>query len=110
MSIRAFVALAALAGCVQSAPPGAVTYMCADGTRISAIYGHEGEDDTATLVLNGETALLLSEPAASGVRYGWPSDGSSYVWWTKGKTATLSWKDGEKGGTETVLHAGCVQQ
>jgi membrane-bound inhibitor of C-type lysozyme len=44
------------------------------------------------------------------VRYGWPSDGSHYIWWTKGDMATLYWKDGANGGVETVLHADCKAQ
>ena len=47
--------------------------------------------------------------SASGARYVWPSDGSGYVWWTKGDTATLSWHDGES-GTEQPLYAECRLQ
>ena len=49
---------------------------------------------------------LWAEPAASGVRYAWPSDGSYYVWWTKGEGAALYWHDGEN-GTETLLLGDC---
>lgn len=53
--------------------------------------------DQGLVVLNadGHQITLVTEPSASGARYGWPSDGSGYVWWTKGDTATLLWKTPE---------------
>ncbi|MDZ4393727.1 MliC family protein [Cypionkella sp.] len=111
--IRKFAVLALLAACTPEAPaPSAdgTEYLCADGTKLAAAYSTEGEDSSVKLTIKGETFTLLSEPAASGARYGWPSDGSNYVWWTKGDSGTLYWKDGTKGGAETVLHADCKPQ
>lgn len=100
-----------LSGCIPGALPvgNATQYICADGAQIAALYGKEGDQDNVILSYNGETFHLLQEISGSGVRYGWPSDGSSYVWWTKGETATLYWKDGPT-SAETVLHADCVAQ
>lgn len=110
---RKFALLGMLAACTtQVAPqtaadPNATQYLCADGEKIAAIYGTDGN---LKLTVKDETVSLLVEESASGARYGWPSDGSNYVWWTKGNEGTLYWKDGSKGGEETVLHAGCKEQ
>ena len=111
--IRKFALLGLLAACTPEAPlatavdPNAPQYLCADGTKLAAVYGTDGN---LKLTVKGETVTLLAEEAASGARYGWPSDGSNYVWWTKGQEGTLYWKDGTKGGEESVLHADCKQQ
>ena len=101
-----------LAGCVPGAAPvgNATQYICADGAQLAALYGKEGDEDNVILSYRGETFHLIQEMSGSGVRYSWPSDGSNYVWWTKGDSATLYWKDGTKGGAESVVHADCVAQ
>jgi membrane-bound inhibitor of C-type lysozyme len=110
--IRACALLGLLAACTPQGPapiatdPNATQYLCADGTKLAVIYGTDGN---LKLTVKGETVSLIAEEAASGARYGWPSDGSHYVWWTKGSEGTLFWKDGTKGGKETVLHADCKQ-
>ena len=110
--MRHIALLGLLAACTQDGPvatavdPNATQYLCADGTKIAAVYGTDGN---LKLTVKGETVTLLAEEAASGARYGWPSDGSSYVWWTKGDEGTLYWKDGTQGGKETVLHADCKE-
>lgn len=111
--IRRFAVLALLAACTAegsnpvASDPNATGYLCGDGTKLAVIYGTDGN---LKLTVKGETVTLLAEEAASGARYGWPSDGSNYVWWTKGDTGTLYWKDGTKAGAETVLHADCKEQ
>jgi membrane-bound inhibitor of C-type lysozyme len=82
------------------------TYLCERDLRVPVVYVNAPDVSLAVLVVEGQQVLLYSEAAASGARYGWPSDGSSYVWWTKGDTATLYWKDGEA-GTETALLSDC---
>jgi membrane-bound inhibitor of C-type lysozyme len=73
------------------------TYTCDRGVKVPATYVNGPDQSLVVLNVDGSQITLVSEPAASGVRYGWPSDGSNYVWWTKGDEATLSWKtpDGE---------------
>ena len=111
--IRRFALLGLLAACTpegddpSATDPNATQYLCADGTKLAVIYGTDGN---LKLTVKGETVTLLAEEAASGARYGWPSDGSAYVWLTKGREGTLFWKDGTKGGAETVLHDGCKEQ
>jgi membrane-bound inhibitor of C-type lysozyme len=99
--IRA-TALALLAATPAWAETQVVTtrYACDRGVEVPGTY--VTADDLAVVVLNvdGTQITLYQEPAASGVRYGWPSDGATYVWWTKGKDATLFWKEA---GTETPL-------
>lgn len=75
-------------------------YACDRGVEVPATY--VTADDLAIAVINvdGTQITLYQEEAASGVRYGWPSDGANYVWWTKGKDATLYWKEA---GVETPL-------
>ena len=109
--IRKFALLGLLAACTPEGPlttavdPAATRYLCADGTKLAAVYGTDGN---LKLTVKGETVTLLAEEAASGARYGWPSDGSSYVWWTKGPEATLYWKNGET-GEETPVLTTCKQ-
>ena len=101
-----------LAGCVLDTPSSgnATQYICADGAQIAALYGKDGDQDNVILSYRGKTFHLIQEMSGSGVRYSWPSDGSNYVWWTKGDSATLYWKDGTKGGAESVVHADCMAQ
>ena len=84
------------------------TYTCERGVEISVVYVNDAETSLAVLMVEGRQILLYSEVSASGARYGWPSDGSNYVWWSKGTEATLLWHDGEA-DTETALLSACKQ-
>ncbi|MES2914604.1 MAG: MliC family protein [Pseudomonadota bacterium] len=72
-----------------------VTYACDRGVEVPATYVNGPDQSLAVIHVEGRQITLLNEPAASGARYGWPSDGSGYVWWTKGDEATLFWKTPE---------------
>lgn len=85
---------------------GGATYLCDRGVEVPVAYVNSAEGSAAVLFVEGRLITLLNEPAASGARYAWPSDGSGYVWWTKGDSATLYWRDGAK-DTETALYAEC---
>ncbi len=103
-----------LSACVMVPTPAVTTagttYVCGDGAQIVAVYATDAGQDAVNLTFDGATLLLYAEPAASGVRYGWPSDGTNYVWWTKGDMADLYLKDGAKGGLETLVHGACAAQ
>lgn len=75
----------------------AATYSCDRGVQVPATYVSTPEGSLVVLMVDGRQITLVEEPTASGARYGWPTDGSSYVWWTKGAEATLYWRtpDGE---------------
>lgn len=79
-----------------------LTYTCDRGVTVPVVYVNAPDTAIAVLTVEGRQVLLYTGPVASGARYGWPSDGSNYVWWTKGDAATLYWKDGAA-GTETPL-------
>jgi membrane-bound inhibitor of C-type lysozyme len=66
-------------------------YSCDRGVEVPATYVTTVDGGLVVLQIEGRQITLLEEPAASGVRYGWPSDGPAYVWWTKGDEATLFW-------------------
>ena len=83
-------------------------YTCERGVQIPVVYANSDDSAIAVLTVEGNQILLYSEPAASGARYGWPSDGSNYVWLTKGTEAMLLWHDGTA-DTETTLLASCQQ-
>ena len=83
-------------------------YTCERGVEIPVVYVMSGETSVAVLSVDGGQFLLYSEAAATGARYGWPSDGSNYVWLTNGPDATLMWHDGTT-KTETTLLAACKQ-
>ncbi len=106
---------AALAAAVLLAGPSAaevvsVRYLCERGVEVPATYvAAEGMEPVAVIHVEGAQITLVLEPAASGARYGWPSGGSTYVWWTKGDAATLLWRDGETTIEETV-YADCLRQ
>jgi membrane-bound inhibitor of C-type lysozyme len=70
-------------------------YTCDRGVEIPVTQVTAPDQAVMVLHVDGSQITLFQEPAASGVRYGWPSDGSSYVWWTKGDAATLFWKTPE---------------
>lgn len=82
-----------------------MTYLCDRDVAVPAVYVNAPNTSLVVLYVEGRQILLYAEPAGSGARYSWPSDGSSYVWWSKGDEATLYWKDGEA-GTETAI-LGC---
>lgn len=71
------------------------TYVCDRGVSVPATYVNGPDQNLAIINVEGRQITLVGEPAASGARYGWPSDGSNYVWWTKGDEATLYWKTPE---------------
>lgn len=75
-------------------------YLCDRDVMVPATYINAKDQSFAVIHVEGNQITLLNEPAASGARYGWPSDGASYVWWTKGSEATLYWK---AGGNETLV-------
>jgi membrane-bound inhibitor of C-type lysozyme len=83
-------------------------YTCERGVEIPVVYVTSDDTLVAVLTVEGRQILLYSEPSASGLRYGWPSDGSNYVWWSKGTEAMLLWHDGTA-DTETTLFATCKQ-
>lgn len=83
-----------------------MTYLCDRDVAVPVVYVNAPDTSFVVIHVEGGQYLLYSEPAASGARYGWPSDGSNYVWWTKGDEATLYWKDGEA-GSETAILTGC---
>lgn len=103
MKAAAVLGLLATAGpALAETQASAARYLCDRGVMVPVVYVNAPDLSVAVLTVEGSQILLYSEPAASGARYGWPSDGSNYVWWSKGDTATLYWKDGEA-GTETPL-------
>ena len=83
-------------------------YTCERGVQVPVVYANSDDSAIAVLTVEGNQILLYSEPAASGARYGWPSDGSNYVWLTKGTEATLLWHDGTT-DTEATLLTSCQQ-
>lgn len=111
------IPIAALAAGLLAAPALAQTgetmvtttrYNCDRGVMVPATYVTAADQALAVIHVEGAQITLYAEEAASGLRYGWPSDGSNYVWWTKGAEATLFWKDSEAGTEEPVL-TGCVE-
>lgn len=110
--IRAYALAAAVLAAVPAAAETTVvttSYLCDRGVEVPATYVNADDLSLAVIGVEGAQVTLYSEAAASGARYGWPSDGSSYVWWTKGPEATLYWKDGAA-GTEVPVLAGCKEQ
>lgn len=81
-------------------------YVCERGAEVAATYVTAADGSAAVIQVEGRQIALVAGPAASGVRYAAPSDGSGYVWWTKGEAATLLWSDGAA-GAETILLAAC---
>jgi membrane-bound inhibitor of C-type lysozyme len=71
------------------------TYLCDRGVEVPATYVVGSDTSLAVIVVDGRQVTLRAEPAASGVRYSWPTDAPVYVWWTKGDDATLFWKTPE---------------
>jgi membrane-bound inhibitor of C-type lysozyme len=71
------------------------TYLCDRGVEVPATYVVGPDYDLVVIHVDNRQVTLVSEPAASGARYSWPSDGSVYVWWSKEDGATLLWKTPE---------------
>lgn len=84
------------------------TYTCERGVQVPVVYANSDDSSIAVLTVEGNQILLYSEPAASGARYGWPSDGSNYAWLSKETSAMLLWHDGAT-NTDTTLLADCNQ-
>jgi membrane-bound inhibitor of C-type lysozyme len=82
------------------------TYRCERGVAIPVTYVNADGGSAVVLNVEGRQITLIQAEAASGARYAWPSDGSGYVWWNKGDTATLSWFDAAK-SEEVMLFADC---
>lgn len=85
---------------------GGGTYLCDRGVELPVSYVNSVDGSVAVLYAEGRMITLLITESASGARYAWPSDGSGYVWWTKGETGTLSWHDGAT-SEEVTLYAEC---
>lgn len=95
--MRVAILLALLPAAASAQEFTTTRYTCDRGVEIPATYVNGPDLSLVVIHVEGSQITLLNEPAASGARYGWPSDGSNYVWWTKGEEATLNWKspDGE---------------
>ena len=71
------------------------SYTCDRGVQVPVTYINAAEGSLVVLTVEGRQITLVNEPAASGARYGWPSGGSNYVWWSRDDGATLLWKTPE---------------
>ncbi len=83
-------------------------YACERGVSVPVTYVNADGQSVVVLTVDGRQTSLYSEVVASGARYGWPSDGSNYVWTTQGSDARLFWKD--ETGAETPVLSACKQQ
>jgi membrane-bound inhibitor of C-type lysozyme len=70
-------------------------YSCDRGVTVPATYVTAEDQAVVVIHVDGTQITLFQEEAASGARYGWPSDGSTHVWWSKGDEAALFWKTPE---------------
>ena len=95
--MRVFIALALLPAAASAQEFTTTRYTCDRDIEVPATYVNGPDLGLVVIHVDGSQITLLSEPAASGARYGWPSDGSNHVWWTKGDAAMLYWRtpDGE---------------
>lgn len=103
------VALAVAAAGAASAETRSLRYTCERGVEIPVVYITGVDPAVAVLTVENAMVVLEAEESASGARYGWPSGGSHYVWWTQGDTAMLLWFDAET-GEDVSLHMECVAQ
>lgn len=105
--IRGFAVL--LAGIAAAGPvlsqTVALTFLCERGVEIPVAYVSDG--DAVVLWAEGRMINLYRAPAASGARYAFPSDKSTYIWWEHQGKAQLSWFDAED-GTEQMIYAACA--
>ena len=93
--MRAMVLLALVPGLAAAQEFTTQRYTCDRGVEVPATYVNGADQSLAIIHVEGNQITLVNEPAASGARYGWPSDGSAHVWWSKGDDATLLWKTPE---------------
>ena len=105
--------LVPLAACTMAAPKApdvpnrAVSYTCKGGDVVPVIYGAEGDGTKSVVIrVDGANYTLLEEPAATGQRFAWPSDGSNFVWVTQDGVGTVLWHDGTN-GTEAPRFTDC---
>ncbi len=65
----------------------ALSYTCEDGRKFTVRYLNNGNKHVAILPVGIDASELVLDgiPAASGARYA----AGSFVWWTKGRQATL---------------------
>ena len=101
----AALALALLPLAAEAQEFTTTTWTCERGVEIPVTIV-AGAAEVAVLNVEGRQITLVREEAAAGARFGWPSDGSHYVWWEQDGTADLSWVDGALGEEVTLLH-GC---
>lgn len=95
MILRLSGLLLALPAAVLAQEFQTATYLCDRGVEVPATYVNGPDQSVVVINVDARQITLVVEPSASGARYGWPSDGSGYVWWTKGDEATLYWKTPE---------------
>lgn len=95
MKAAAFILALTPASAFAAPEFSTLRYACDRGVEIPATYVNSANGSLVVIHVEGRQITLLGEPAASGARYGWPSDGSNYVWSTKAEEATLSWKTPE---------------
>lgn len=81
-------------------------YICERGVEVPVTYVNGSEPAAAVLMVENRMITLVQVISGSGARYGWPSDGSHYVWWSKGDGATLWWHDGQT-DEDTLIYAAC---
>lgn len=93
--MRGLVLLAFLPTIAGAQDFSSLRYSCDRGVEIPATYINGPDQSLVVIHVEGSQITLVGEAAASGARYGWPSDGSNYIWWTKGDAATLYWKTPE---------------
>jgi membrane-bound inhibitor of C-type lysozyme len=106
--VRTVAAVFLLAAAPASAEVITVRYLCERGVEVPVTYVNaEGAESVAVLNVEGGQITLIQEMSGSGARYGWPSGGSHYVWWSKGDAATLLWRDGET-TIEEPVYANCA--
>jgi membrane-bound inhibitor of C-type lysozyme len=100
--IRAALILTLAAALPAGAETQVVTtrYTCDRGVTVPATYVTAEDQAVVVIHVDGTQITLFREEAASGARYGWPSDGANYVWWSQGQEATLFWKEA---GSESPL-------
>lgn len=93
--MRGLVLLVLLSTAASAQEFTTARYACDRGVEVPATYVNGPDLSLVVIHVEGSQITLLTEPSASGARYGWPSDGANYVWWTKGGEATLYWKTPE---------------
>ncbi|WP_018301113.1 MliC family protein [Wenxinia marina] len=87
-----------------------IDYTCDRGALIEAAYFDvDGEPEAVALTLEGRLIGLFAENTGAQVRYGWPSDGSNYVWLIEGGAAQLLWSNGAE-QSESVLLQECLPE